>query len=407
MNKKAQSVIGIAIFCMELFGKKSEYFLGIDFGTSAIKIVEIEYKNEQAILSNYGQIDLGFDLREGGASFASRRESLRDTLTQLLAQMRPKTEVCSVALPGYDGLVTVLEFPRMNYEEIDQAIHLEAQKHIPLPLSEVATSWDIVGASKDSFFSEKQEAGQDAESYDQKKELDVLLVAAPKKEVESYEQIVSDCGLRVGVIELEAFSAARALIGSDPGLFLLIDVGARATNIVLIDNGMVRVNRNIDVGGDRITQYIAESSGISIEEAEARKINPTTSLISMAGYVFDFILSEARIIIEHVNTQLPGKVIDQVVLSGGSAKIAGLDEYCSQSLGIPVVIGDPWKGVVYGDNLLSVVQEIGSSFSVAIGLALRGIEERNKPKKMEILKKETWIDEVRKKINAPFKKKKK
>ena len=102
----------------------------------------------------------------------------------------------------------------------------------------------------------------------QQKKNKILLVAAPKKEIQRYEHLASGVDLSVSAIELETFSIARSLVGDDTGSFFIIDIGARVANIILIEKGIVRANRTIDAGGNEITAAIADSMNISRQRAE-------------------------------------------------------------------------------------------------------------------------------------------
>jgi len=175
----------------------------------------------------------------------------------------------------------------------------------------------------------------------------------------------------VNAIELETFSIARSLVGDDVGNFFIIDIGSRATNIILLEKGVVSVNRNIDAGGNEITTAISDSMRISRQRAETFKkgdkdlINSKESALIVP--VLELIASESKRIINAHKEKNKDLRIDSVFLSGGTSKMKGLEEYFSRSLDMPVVLGN--------DNVKPLIGQLGASFSVALGLALRGVEE--------------------------------
>lgn len=359
-----------------LKGKKNS-FVGVDFGTSAIKVVELSYKNQQVNLENYGIVDLDWSgdteqMKAGGG--LSYEQRLNDALRKLIEKMKIKSDAQAyVSIPGFSGLITIIELPEMGQEELSNAIQFEAHKYIPSSLDEVAMSWEII-----EHVEPVKLGAQGTEKADGRR-IKVLLVAAPKKDIEHYERLVLGTKLEVGAIELETFSITRSLVGDDGGTFFIIDIGSRATNMILVEKGVVRVNRNIDAGSNEITTAISESMTISRQRAEIFKkgekdfLNTTES--SFIIPVLELIVGESKRIINGYLEKNKDLRIDGIFLSGGASKMKGLDKYYSKSIGMPVTIGNPWRRIVFEDNVKPIVEELGTSFSVALGLALRGVEE--------------------------------
>ena len=187
--------------------------------------------------------------------------------------------------------------------------------------------------------------------------------------------------INVRAAELETFSIVRSLIGDDAGTYLIIDIGFRACNVILVEKGVIKISRNIDTGGNDITKSVAESFNVSWEKAEDMKkqqkdlINSKESGVVI--YSLELIIDEIRRILESRKSEnsSSGK-IDGIIISGGSANMKGLAGYISNTLGIRAVIGNPWKKIVFDEKLKSKIEKLGPSFSVAVGLALRGIEEQ-------------------------------
>ncbi len=353
---------------------RKNYFLGIDFGTSSIKAVELKLHKQRLNLSNYGWVKLDFVQSASDFDYDTK---LKAYLQALVNKMEPKTGSVYVSMPSFSGLVSLIEFPDMNKEELDQAIKFEARKYVPTSLDEISISWDIISkkddkSKKDSKAEKKPEGGTP-------KKIQILLVAAPKDKVIKYEDFVKSADLKVKAIELETFSLARSLMGDDMGTFLIIDIGFRACSIILVEKGVVKVNRNIDAGGNEITDSIAENLNISKKRAEELKkqgkdfINSRESSIVLP--TLDLIASETLRIINTHKEKNSGSKIDGIILSGGTAKLRGIGDYFSKALGIRTVIGDPWKRIVCDEKLSPIVKKVGPSFSVALGLALRGAEE--------------------------------
>lgn len=360
----------------EIFSGKKNHFIGIDFGTSSIKVVELSYKQQKVHLENYGVVDLNFAenaSQSQGAKALSFEQKLNDALKLVLKKMDLNSGSAYVSLPGFTGLITIIELPDMEEADLANAIQFEAHKYIPSSLDEVVISWEIV-----------ERVGGNvpiANAVDGKvpKRIKVLLVAAPKRDAERYSRLVAGTNLEVDAIELETFSIARSLIGEDMGNFFIMDIGARSTNMILVEKGTVIINRNIDAGGSEITTAIADGMGVSRQRAEDFKkgerdiLNGKESAIVIP--ILELIKGESQRILNAYKEKNKDSRIDGIILSGGTSKMKGIEEYFSNILGTKVTQGDPWRRVTVEENIASSVKELGGSFSVALGLALRGIEE--------------------------------
>ena len=365
---------------LEFLKGKSNHFIGVDFGTSSIKAVELSYKDQKAFLENYAIADMSFlsdktKNKIGDEKTSVYEENVVHALEALFEKMKTKTKTANISLPGFNGLITIIEMPEMEEEELSKAIQFEAHKYIPVSLDEVSMSWEVIEHidSSDSVLINKMDNNANS------KKIKVLLVAAPKKDIDRYGKFASGAKIKVGAIELETFSIVRSLVGDDPGNFLIIDIGSQATNIILVEKGVIVVNRNIDTGGNEITSAIADSMKISKQRADALKKgdrdflnNKETALVIP---ILEFIASEAKRILNLYRTKNRDARIDGILLSGGTSKMKGLEEYFTRLLETKATIGNPWSRVVVNDDAKKLAENLGGSFSVALGLALRGVEE--------------------------------
>ncbi len=358
------------------FGIKKPYFLGIDFGTSLIKAVELTLENGEPKLLNYGQVDLA-RLEKGKVTGGnSYDDEVVLYLRALLQNLRSKSKGVYAAMPAFTGLVSLIELPEMDEDELKEAIQFEAHKYIPSSLEDVTLSWEVVGLHQ-------AEAGSGAK-------MEILLVAALNKEVVRYQKYIRTAGMEVDFLELETFSLVRSIVGHEPGLHLVIDIGSRATNLVLVDEGLVKVSRNLDAGGKDITRTLTDGLGITAERAEMLKksekdfLNQPESAIVFPA--LEMIASEAQRMLTAHRTKYPDRECQDIILSGGTAQLKGLMEYYTRFFGLSVRIGNPWQRISYNPSMTEDIQRLGTSFSVALGLALVGVDELTH-KKQDIRKK--------------------
>ena len=365
---------------LEFLKSNKNRFVGIDFGTSSIKVVELSYKDQKVFLENYGFVDLKQNVGEKQNIDPKKHfyeQKMAEAIKKLVEMMDLKSKSAYVSIPGFSGLITIIELPEMENDELAKAIQFEAHKYIPSSLDEIAMSWEIIEHISDTSTLSSQMP--DVGGIKGKK-IKVLLVAAPKKDVERFERLLGETNVNVAAIELETFSIVRSLINDDAGNFLIIDIGSRATNIILVEKGVVVVNRNIDAGGNEITSTISESMNISKQRGEDLKkgekdfLNSNESRLVIP--ILEFIASESKRILDAYKIKNKNIRIDGVLLSGGTSKMKGLEQYLSNFLKMDGKVADPWRRIMIKDNnVAALIKRLGGSFTVALGLALRGAEE--------------------------------
>ncbi len=362
----------------KMFGFGQSTYLGIDFGTSSIKAIELREKGGIIELVNFAQVDLTGIQGKGVGPGENYDAVLVQYLKALLQRMNPGTTEAYLAMPAFIGLISLVDFPEMEENELQEAVQYEAKRFIPASMEDIALSWDIIGTS--------------VSSTDGSVRQEVLVVAALKDEVMRYQKYAEKSGLEMKFLELETFSLARAAAGNQQELSLLIDIGSRATNLLLMEQGIVRVSRNLNIGGQDLTRTLMETLDITLERAEVLKRSgkdflnePEAKIIFSA---LEIIIEEgSRMIASHAE-KYPEHICREIILSGGSAALTGLSQYFEKAFGRPTRKANPWGRIQYDAKYKQDIEELGTSFSVAIGLALAGIDGTQKvvtPKKKSSL----------------------
>jgi type IV pilus assembly protein PilM len=343
------------------FSKKRKRGLGVDIGTSSVKIVELAKAGEKIELTNYGQFSRDSESAVQSSSLRLSLTKTADIIKKIIQEARIEETNAAMSVPVFSGFSTVISLPKMSDAEFAQAVTFEAKKYIPLPLSEVKFEWTRIDATR------------------------ALIVAVTNELVSKYSEIAKLSGLTLTHLELDTFSLARslapaALISSkslpagrqeNESASLIIDIGSRNTILTVVERGWPVFTRTSEVSGYELSKLLASSLGIDFSRAEdlkrKRGVDAGADVILP---LLDSIFLEGRRIIEE-NLRTRNIDIKKVVLSGGSARIAGILEYATKSIGREVIIGFPFNDIIYPDALDSTMHEIGPSFSVAVGLALR------------------------------------
>lgn len=360
-------------FLDSLFAKKEQSVLGVDIGSSSLKVVQLRKEHGQAVLETYGELALGpYGGSEVGLATNLPPEQVIESLKDLLREAKVTAKSCGVSIPFAKSLLTLVELPyRANPEEQKTVIELEARKYIPVPVSEVQLEWFIVPSADATQFSE------DNKDTSKKDKVEVLVVAVHNDELAILQNIVKGAGLSASFYELEIFSTIRAAVDEPVKPVMVIDVGASSTKTYVVEHGVVALSHAIGTGSQDITRAIAISGNVSISQAEALKKKEglgegTTH--SSPELVFSRIFSEARRVLIQYETAHK-KSVSSIVFTGGGGVTKELGSYAKRVFSMDVHVADPFKKTEAPAFMRSVLQEIGPEFAVAVGIALRKLEE--------------------------------
>jgi type IV pilus assembly protein PilM len=352
-----------------MFFSKPKSHIGVDIGTSNIKIVQLHPKNEQFELETYGIVNVAYQI--SGKNSVAAISQTAEILRNLVEKSRATSNKIVASLPNSVVFTSVIEMPNMPEDELKQAIEFEAKKYVPLPLTEVALSWIPIVEKKQKINHDTNLASVGKQSDGSRNK--ILLTATPNVVVDNYLKVFKEAELEALAMEIEAISLIRSLVNEDDKTVLLIDIGAKNTSINLVDNGYLRFSKNLNVGGDTVTASIAQSLGINFVRAEQFKKDFGLSsegqqIPQIVRPILDIIKNEAWQLLSLFESR--GDRIDQIILSGAGSKLPSLVEYFS-SLEKPVLLANPWAKVVYPDELKPVIEPLGLNLAVAAGLAMR------------------------------------
>lgn len=363
--------------------RRAKTFVGLDIGTSRIKMVELAAYPESVELVRAaveptppGSMSEGRIVNPGAVA---------DAVKRAMAAGRFRAGDVYAAVAGQGVVVRHAKFPKMPSEELRQAMQWEAQKYIPFPVEQAALDFTVLPTEGDQQTTE------------------VMLVAAKNELIESHLETMELAGLTPVAIDVQPFTMLRALRysrtgapdaeppGDDEGVVAYVDVGAGTTDIVIAKGELVKFTRIVPIGGAAFTQAIADRLGVGFDEAERLKIERVRLYRRGEGMdVDDVPMSEAmsevaaslaleiRRSIDYHDMQpggASGGEVKHVILAGGGAALRGLDAYIGDELGLPTVMSDPLKGIPVSPRIAAKwnVQASSPMLAVGIGLALREV----------------------------------
>jgi len=367
----------------KLFSKR---FLGIDVGTSAVRIVELEKSGHNIELTNYGEIKTANTERETlrvtkkAMAFFSVQE-VSDIIKAIMEEAKIKTRQCAFSIPDFSTFFTNFRLPPMTKAELSEAVMFEARQHIPLPLESVTVDWQLVGGQFGS-------ASQGAAS-----ELEIVLAAIPNEIVQQYKEVARAANLEVVSLDAEVFGLIEALVpDGQTQVVCLVDIGTQSTVCSIAEGKVLKTSHSFDIAGSYVLEHALGKLPLDAETIREIKKKFGLKFFSMAknehaNMIRGAFLSALESIAKEVGLMIQGygrldnKEISKIIVSGGTALIPGVVELFKNRFKCSVEIANPFKDIIYPSMLVPELLKIAPTYTVAIGMARRGLMAQQAAKK--------------------------
>lgn len=345
---------------MPLIAKKQKTNLGVDVGSYAVKIVEMK-----AGATRNEIITVGTKRLLPGAIVDGEpmdRDAVIAAITEIFEEKGIENVEVASAICGRSVIIKKIKIEEMDDDTAGEVIPLEAEQYVPFEKAELSVDFQVLRRGLSG--------GQ----------MEVLLVAAKKDKVLSHVELLRDAGLVPVTIDVDAFAVQNAFEINyeyeNGKVYALIDIGLGATNVGIVREGLPLFNRDIPIGGETFVEGMQRMLGVTSEEARA-------ALEGMPGSQSEETLRAIRSVGEELGMAIERSFsylsssgeaagVDQIYLSGGGAKIAGLQKYLEEKLSTPVDIANPFQNLAVDEDALGAdPAAVGPSLTVAIGLATR------------------------------------
>lgn len=348
-----------------MFLSKTRNLVGLDIGSSAVKIVELKElgKGKGFSLLNYAIEPLAPEAIVDGAIMDAG--AVIETIQKAFASRKVKGGDVAIALSGHSVIIKKISIPATSDEELAEVIPWEAEQYIPFDVEDVNLAYQVLTG-----------AGEDGN-------MDVLLVAAKKDKINDYASVVSQAGRNPALVDVDVFALQNCFemnydAQASEGSTALINIGASTTNVAILKASTSIFWRDISVGGNHYNDAIRKELNLSFDQAESLKRGepvtdvPPESVEPILASVNGFVGSEIQKTIDFFRNTTPGETIDRIVVAGGSSRIANLQEALAQRFGVPVEPLNPFNRVHIGKGIApEMLEEIAPSVSIAVGLASR------------------------------------
>ncbi len=330
--------------------------VGIDVGASAVRLVQLKKGGANPSLVAFGSAQLPPNIAQSDSKLDQQK--VAEIIKRLIKSSNVSTKYVNTALPGSTVFSTIIALPPMSQADLAQAVRYQAEQNIPLKIDEVKIDWQIVRENPIT------------------KEKAVMIIAAPKAKTEKVMNLFEMADLDVVCLETSSIAVARAISSPNEPLVMVLNLGASASEITIIENGIVSHVRNLPVGGTALTRVIARDLGLDNTQAEQFKMRFGLSQDKLEGQVYktikpliDNIVEEIQRSIKFYNTQFGGEV-KKIFLTGGTARLPEIISCFKSELNIEVVYGNSWGKINFQPALSEKLNESNFEFSCAVGLAM-------------------------------------
>ena len=355
----------------------SKKCLGIDIGTSSVRVVELSRLGERKKLENYGEIKAGAFYKESFRTFDKNtlllsNQNIAKSIKAILEEAKITTGRAIFSIPDFSSFFTNFELPTMTEEELPQAIEYEAKRHVPLPLGEVTLDWQILD-------------NNNPKNPQKERTFKVLLVAVPNEIIEQYKQIAKMAGLELFALEAEVFGLLRSLVKEEQEPVALVDIGAQTSTCSIVDRGVLKNSHSFDLSGNELTDVVAKSLSVDYQTAEKLKgkygLLPEGAIgLEKEKQTRDILLPLIDAILREIENiyqdfyRIEKREVKKIILAGASVLLPGLRDYCQDYFKKEVEVANPFSDIFYPPILENKLKKMGPIYAIAIGMALRGLE---------------------------------
>lgn len=338
---------------------------GLDIGATSMKLVWLDGRKGAFILKS---ASISPVLAKGMMSESPLdTEEMAQAVAKAVKDAGVDSKFVNIALPENQVYTKVLDMPVLSDKELASAIYWEAEQYIPVPLTNITLVWNVL--------KRPNQPGQE-------EKMQVLMVGAPTLLVNKYQKVIRLAGLEVNGMETEILATIRSLVLDETfPTSLIVNIGAISTSFAIVRNGIMVFTYSMSVGGAAINRAIATDFGLSSQQAEEYKRVYGVSGKSLGGKIgkatepiLNSILAEIKKSMAFYSQKYKDDApIRQIILSGGTAKLPGIEIFFANNSGLETAIANPWK-VLASQQMPKEILDNASDYTIAVGLAMKDYE---------------------------------
>ncbi len=345
--------------------RKSKNVVGLDIGSSAVKLVELK----DAKGGGYRLLKTGIEplspeaIVDGAIMDASL---VVDTVNRVISSVNVRNNDFATSLSGHSVIIKKISLPAMSSEELAESIRWEAEQYVPFDINDVNLDYVVL-----------ESGGGET--------MDVLLVAVKKDKIGDYTSVITQAGKTPALVDVDAFAVQNAYEVNypvEPGrVVALVNIGASVTNVNILSGGNTIFWRDISFGGNQYTDAIQKQLSLGFEQADSLKKGAASGehtlqeILPILRSVSDDLAQELQKTFDFFGATTSTEKIDQLFIAGGCSRIVNLDRHLKDRFGVPVEIMNPFRQIDVSGSAVSAewLNENAPTLAVAVGLAVRHI----------------------------------
>lgn len=352
---------------MGLFSTKSPPLIGVDISSTAVKLLQLTQAGGRYRVEHYAVEPLPPNAVV--EKNIVEVEAVGEAVKRALARSGAKTRFAAAAVAGSAVITKVIPMlADLSEEDLESQIESEASQYIPYPLEEVSLDFEVLGPVKDN-----------------PEMMNVLLAASRTENVDVRVAALDIGGLAARVVDIEAFAMENAfrlladqLSVARDATVAVVDIGATMTTLIVLKNQRTIYTREQVFGGKQLTDEVMRRYGLSYEEAGLAKRQgglPESYEVEVLEPFKEAMVQQISRLLQFFFAGSEYSKVDQVVLAGGCASIAGIAEMVEEQLGMPAVVANPLAGMALSNRVQAqTLQQDAPALMIACGLAMRSFD---------------------------------
>lgn len=346
---------------MSLLSGVSEFF-GLDIGTSGIRAVQLADHGKTKVLQRY--VTVPIDSKIALSDSKADQQKLAQKISETIAHSGITAKNVAVGIPSQRVFTTVVDIERLSPDELERTIKYQADALIPTPLNESKIDWSVIGDSP-----------KDANK------VEVLLSSVPNEFAEGRLDLLESIGLNVIAFEPDNLALIRAILHpDDKAPKMVLDIGSKSTDLVIVMNGAPRLTRSIPTGSEAIIRAAIQNLNIDEKQAQEFVFKFGLSEQKLEGQVYHAIIGTVDLLttdigksIKFFEARYPNVKIERIIMTGGASSLPEFPLHIANKFAVEVEIGNAWTNVQYDQAKQNELMAVSNHFGVAVGLAERNV----------------------------------
>jgi len=344
---------------MSILSGISTNFFGLDIGTTAVRLVHLAGSGPTKSLVKYAYVPVESTVVLSDSK--ADQQKLLQTISELLSQAQISVKDVAVNVPSDRVFTTVIDFDRLPTGDLAKALRYQADSFIPTPVEQSKIEWAVLG-----------------DSPKEPTKIELLLSSVDNEYIEKRLDLLESIGLNVIAFEPDNLALARALTVPDATVpQMIIDIGNKATDLVIMINNAPRLTRSIPTGSEAIVRSASQNLNVDQKQAEQFVFKFGLNKDKLEGRVYEAVIGTVDVLTAEIEKSIQffqgryGTGVSRIIVTGGASSMPEFPVHVANKFGLEVEIGNAWRNISFSADRQAELLAVSNHFGVAAGLAER------------------------------------